>query len=327
MIVGGNFSHECPTTRSVSYYMEAALLLLPFAKYDSQITFVGPTQAPCTTSHRSAEEGNSAPDSLYEDLSIDTLRTVSVRWLGLFGVQAKVRLIRRGAAPAGGGAVELQVKAVRKLTSAIVKERGRVKRIRGIAYGCKVAADLPQRAAVAAKGVLLGVLPDVYIITDLDNGQAAQRVLQQGQPKGNEAEDGSNKIAISGYGMVLVAETTSKLSVLSQEAEAGPQEAPEEVGQRAAYRLLDQLYEGGCVDSSHQLMVLLLMALSPDEVSTVRLGPLTRSGVSALVLMESFFGVSCAIKQEDSFAGSHLPSSTLVTCIGSNLINVSKKSS
>ncbi|EPY26321.1 RNA 3'-terminal phosphate cyclase-like protein, partial [Strigomonas culicis] len=151
MILGGSFVHEVPTSRSVTYVIEAALLLLPFAKYDSKITFVGATQG---------REGDL-------DLSPDTLRTVTARWMQLFGVQCGIRLVRRGAAPGGGGAVELTVRAVRRLTSAVAKERGRVRRVRGIAYACRTAGDLPQRAATAAKGVLLQLLPDVYVVTDM----------------------------------------------------------------------------------------------------------------------------------------------------------------
>jgi RNA 3'-terminal phosphate cyclase-like protein len=263
---------------------------MPFAKYDSKITFVG-----CTQSE--------------EDLSVDTVRTVSLRWLNLFGVSSALRVIRRGSAPAGNGAVDVTCTAVRKLKSIKVTERGRVKRIRGIASAIKVAPDLPQRTATAAKGVLLNILPDVYVVTDVDEG------------KGRRSE------LCSGYGVLLVAETTGSTAVISQETTARGREAPEDVGARCAHLLLDQILEGGCIDAHHQMLVLLLMALAPDEISVARLGRLTPSGISALVIMESFFGVTCAVKEEAQTDGPGLPRSTLVTCMGSNAINVWKKSS
>jgi RNA 3'-terminal phosphate cyclase-like protein len=290
MILGGVFSHEVPVSRCVTYVIEAALLLMPFAKYDSKITFVG-----CTQSE--------------EDLSVDTVRTVSLRWLNLFGVSSALRVIRRGSAPAGNGAVDVTCTAVRKLKSIKVTERGRVKRIRGIASAIKVAPDLPQRTATAAKGVLLNILPDVYVVTDVDEG------------KGRRSE------LCSGYGVLLVAETTGSTAVISQETTARGREAPEDVGARCAHLLLDQILEGGCIDAHHQMLVLLLMALAPDEISVARLGRLTPSGISALVIMESFFGVTCAVKEEAQTDGPGLPRSTLVTCMGSNAINVWKKSS
>ncbi|ESL08719.1 RNA 3'-terminal phosphate cyclase-like protein [Trypanosoma rangeli SC58] len=289
MILGGTFSHEVPTSRCVSYIAEVAVLLLPFAKLDTRLTLVGSTQGEL-------------------DLSVDTLRTVTTRWLQLFGVECSVRIIRRGTHPGGGGAIDLHCKAVRKLNSIDATTRGRVRRIRGISFGSRVAADLAQRAATAAKGVLLNLLPDVYVVTDLDNSKQ-----HRGEPS-------------SGYGVVLVAETTSKHCVISQEATAAPQELPEAVGKRTAELLLDQVFGGGCVDAHHQMLVLLLMALSPDEVSTVRLGQLTGSIVSAVMLLEAYFGVSCATKEEPSLMGDNLPPSTLITCVGSNTVNVWKKS-
>lgn len=320
--------------RAVTYLIEAALLILPFAKYDTRLRLEGATQGAW-------------------DLSVDTVRTVTLRWLQLFGVTAQLRVVRRGAPPGGGGVVELEVRSLRRLQSVLIcagpsssvssgaekggnSHRGRVRRVRGIAFASRTAGDLPQRAATAAKGVLLNLLPDVYVVTDTDRG-AGKRVRSAGAGADNEEEEEeapapqgtpSAKTACSGYGIVLVADTTSPSCVLSQETVARPGESPEEVGERCARLLLDEVLEGGAVDRHHQLFVLMLMALGPDEISTVRFGAqLTPSAISGLILMEKYFGVKCAIKNEDSFAGPDFPPSTLVTCMGSNVINVSKKSS
>ncbi|KAG8345908.1 RNA 3' terminal phosphate cyclase RNA 3' terminal phosphate cyclase (RTC) insert domain [Trypanosoma vivax] len=289
MILGGNFSHEVPNTRCVTYIAEVAVLLLPFAKFDTRLTLVGSTQSE-------------------QDISVDTLRTVTSRWLRLFGIECNVRIIRRGVAPGGGGAIELQCKAIRRLASVNATVRGRVRRIRGISFGSRVAPDLSQRAATAAKGVLLNFLPDVYVVTDLDSSKRSH----------NEPS--------SGYGVLLVAETTSKHCIISQETTAAPNEPPESVGKRAAELLLDQILDGGCVDAHHQMLVLLLMALAPDDVSTVRFGQLTAGLVSAVMILEMYFGVSCGTKEEAATMGKELPPTTLITCLGSNAVNMWKKS-
>ena len=73
---------------------------------------------------------------------------------------------------------------------------------------------------------------------------------------------------------------------------------------------------------------MLLMALTPDDVSVTRLGRLTASAVSAMVMMELYFGVTCAVKEEKQAHGDDaIPMTTMLTCIGSNLVNVWKKSS
>eukprot|EP00796_Vickermania_ingenoplastis_P011536 gene11536-7956_t len=290
--------------RSVAYIIEAAVLLLPFCKYDSRITFEGATQ------------------SVF-DLSVDTLRTVTLRWCQLFGITAQLRVVRRGAPPVGGGCVILEVRSLRKLQSVLIcaapsggaalprdkgsnENRGRVRRVRGIAFAARTAGDLPQRAATAAKGVLLNLLPDVYVVTDTDGG--------------GKRGPSSGKVGSSGYGVVLVADTTAPLCLLSQETTARPGELPEEVGERCAALLLDEILEGGAVDRHHQLLLLLLMAASPDEVSTVRFGStLTPSAVSGLVLLEQYFHVRCAMKSEASPFGETYPPSTLITCMGIQL--------
>jgi RNA 3'-terminal phosphate cyclase-like protein len=71
-------------------------------------------------------------------------------------------------------------------------------------------------------------------------------------------------------GTFLSAEATSN----SQGDKQVPSVA-EELGERAAFRLLEEIYRGGCVDSSNQHLVLLLMALGPKDVSRVLLGPLS----------------------------------------------------
>jgi len=49
----------------------------------------------------------------------------------------------------------------------------------------------------------------------------------------------------------------------------------EELGEQAAFHLLEEIYRGGCVDSTNQHLVLLLMTLGPKDVSRVLLGPLS----------------------------------------------------
>eukprot|EP00744_Colponema_vietnamica_P018635 GILI01026304.1.p1 GENE.GILI01026304.1~~GILI01026304.1.p1 ORF type:complete len:357 (-),score=55.66 GILI01026304.1:85-1155(-) len=283
LIMGGTFEHEVPATRCVTYLVELALMVLPFAKSDSKIRFLGNTQGEI-------------------DLSIDAIRVVTCRVVQLFGIDVSIRIVRRGCGDTAGGCVELSISALRQLRSVKLIERGKVKRIRGIAFSCRTAPDLPQRAATSAKGVLLNILPDVFVVTDVDKNS-----------KG------------SGYGVILVAETTSKIAVIAQETIAEGRESAEEVGQRAAMLLLDQIAVGGCVDAHHQGLALLFMGVGPAEASTVRFGPLSATGVTMLTLLETFFGVKCAIKSTETEEG--LPSATIVTCIGANLINIAKKSS
>jgi RNA 3'-terminal phosphate cyclase-like protein len=287
-IMGGSFTHAVPASRGIGYVVEAALMILPFAKFPSEITFTGATQHEL-------------------DLSLDTIRTVTLRWLQLFGVEASLRIVRRGAGTDPGGCAVLSVSNVRKLNAVRITDSGKIKRIRGIAFGSNCSPDLPNRAATAAKGVMLNLLPDVYVVTDMSN-------------KKSTGEGGS-----SGYGVLLVAESTSNVCILAQETVGLARETPEQVGQRAAQLLIEQVMAGGCVDAHHQAMVLLLAALAKDDLSTIRFGELTELAISALGMMETYFGVTCAMKEEAG-PGEGFPRTVLISMMGSNAINLTKRS-
>lgn len=80
------------------------------------------------------------------DPSIDTWRTVALPLLrragGLeesnAGGSLELRVVKRGARPAGGGEVQLRVPLVRQLPRVVMRDEGMVKRIRGISYSMKV---------------------------------------------------------------------------------------------------------------------------------------------------------------------------------------------
>jgi RNA 3'-terminal phosphate cyclase len=48
-------------------------------------------------------------------------------------------------------------------------------------------------------------------------------------------------------------------------------ELPEDIGRDAALQLLEEIWRGGVVDSTHQPLVLLLMVMGPEDVCKVLL--------------------------------------------------------
>jgi RNA 3'-terminal phosphate cyclase-like protein len=276
-----------PILRAAGYFIEPLLLLLPFARTKCSVTLVGPTQGPL-------------------DLSVHTLRTVSIPIAKAFGVEAQLRVVRHSSGD--GGCVILTVEPVRRLRSVKLVDFGLVSRVRGIAFGSDVAADLPQRCATSAKGVLLNFLPDIAVPTDVTSN------ARSGHAKG------------SGFGIMLVAYTTANGTVVSQEATASVREAPEDVGQRAAKLLLEEISRAGCIDRHHQALTLFLMALGPDEVSSVRFGGFSPMASTVVDLLDQFFAVHPVMKDEaSSMPGG--PMTTLVRCLGSGTINLTKRSS
>ncbi|KAG8992672.1 hypothetical protein FRB90_000935, partial [Tulasnella sp. 427] len=142
IINGGSVTHDCPTSRSVGYFLEPVLMLAPFAKKPLNLTLTG-----ITTDDK--------------DLSVDLLRTVTLPHLQLFGISegVELKIKKRGAPPLGGGEVQFSCPIVRTLKIINFVEPGKIKRIRGIAM------------VEAARSVLNCYIPDLYIHTDVYKGQ------------------------------------------------------------------------------------------------------------------------------------------------------------
>jgi RNA 3'-terminal phosphate cyclase-like protein len=113
----------------------------------------------------------------------------------------------------------------------------------------------------AARSVLNRYIPDIYLFTDVYKGE----------------ESGKSP----GYGLTLVAQSsTSALHAAeclskAPTSQASVQQTPEDIALHAARCLLEEIGRGGCVDSSHQWLVMLLMVLGKEDVGKCRMGPLT----------------------------------------------------
>ncbi|WIA28864.1 hypothetical protein OEZ86_011390 [Tetradesmus obliquus] len=300
IICGSGLVHDCGSSRSIGYFLEVLVLLALFAKRPLSITLRGITND-------------------HVDPSIDTWRTVSLpllrRAAGLDEAAAgslELKVVRRGARPGGGGEVQLRVPLVRALPLVSMSDEGMVKRVRGIAYSMRVPPQNANRMVDAARGVLNQLLADVYIFTDAAAGPAA----------GNSP----------GYGITLVAETTSGC-LISAEAAAttGSKDAAgsaagdeplvvaEDIGRAAAQLLLDEVARGGVTDGTHQGLLLLLAALGPEEMNQVRLGPLTPYAVRTLRHIRDFLNVQFSMRTEQQSG------TIFLSCIGAGLKNINRK--
>ena len=97
---------------------------------------------------------------------------------------------------------------------------------------------------------------------------------------------------------------------------------PEDIALQAARSLLEEIQRGGCVDSKHQWLVLLLMVLGKEDVGRCLMGDLTAHSVQYLRDLMAFFGVRFKIqpqKAEESSAGE-----VIVSCVGVGFSNVNK---
>jgi RNA 3'-terminal phosphate cyclase-like protein len=118
--------------------------------------------------------------------------------------------------------------------------------------------------------------------------------------------------------LLLVAESTTNTLLGGEELSDGThKKTPEDVGIEAARRLLDEISRGGCIDTNHQWMCLLLMVLCSEDVSKVRLGKLTEFTIQIFRDIKTIFGVQFNVKTDGD--------TVLASCIGAGFANFNKK--
>jgi len=281
VILGGELEHLCPNSRSIGYFIEGILPLAIVAKSDVRLTFRGVT--------------NDA-----EDLSIDSIQSVTVPLLRrVANVDCKLKLLKRGAPPGGGGEALLTCPTVKSLPAFELVDAGLVKRIRGVAYSTRVAPTYANRLIDVVRGVLNRFTADVYIYTDH-------------HPKRTGGES-------PGYGVSLVAETTTHCLIAADCSSSLKEKDPEEIGNRAVAQLLEETDYGGCVDTSHQSIALTLMALSDEDVSRIRVGRLSEHTVQLLRDLRSFMGIVFNLTPDRD------ANSVLISCVGTGFRNTAKR--
>lgn len=288
IVNGSNITFDCGTddnARSIGWYIEGIIPLAIFGKQSLSITFHGIT--------------NDA-----KDLSIDTLMSVTIPILRNFGIEgASIKIKRRGAAPNGGGIVELYLPIVRELRPIDITDTGLICRVRGLAFCARISPTILSRVVDATREVLNNLLPDVHIHTDHFKGA-----------------DGGNS---AGYSLSLVAEsTTGALISIDRTAvtnKNGMGELPEDVGREGSLLLLEEINRGGVVDSSHQCLMIQLMVMTPEDVSKIRLGPLTTNAIKLLRIIRDAFGITFKVREDKSNG------TVLLSCLGSGSRNTSRK--
>eukprot|EP00593_Proboscia_inermis_P017021 CAMPEP_0171302146 /NCGR_PEP_ID=MMETSP0816-20121228/11467_1 /TAXON_ID=420281 /ORGANISM="Proboscia inermis, Strain CCAP1064/1" /LENGTH=276 /DNA_ID=CAMNT_0011780333 /DNA_START=1 /DNA_END=828 /DNA_ORIENTATION=+ len=264
-----------------------------------------------------------------QDMTVDYISSSVLPLLTKFGVGANedfggaphLKIHKRAAAPkvpndnpSDLGAVTLYCPQLTTLSIIDFVDPGFVKRIRGVSSSTKLNPTSSSRASHAAKGVLHKLLPDVWIHTD-----AAK--------KGGSSKNGGVTPSLS---VTLWAESTTgvvlshpslSLNTGPSKSKSGKPELPEDLGQRAALHLLHEVQCGGCVDTTAQSLVLLLMCLTPEDVSRVRLGTLSPYSVLALRLFKEVFQVEFQIttnkNKQQGGEEEETDKTILMSCLGS----------
>ncbi|KAK3924900.1 putative RNA 3'-terminal phosphate cyclase-like protein [Frankliniella fusca] len=298
LLIGGTLEHECCKQRGIGYYLEVLMGLGPFCKKPLSIILRGVT--------------NNEMDPSVDSVKLSAMPTLKKFLLVDDGMELKIN--KRGMAPEGGGEVLFRCPNRKQLKPIVFLDPGKIKRIRGTAYAARVSPAIANRIIEAAKGVLLKFLPDVYLYSDHLKGS------QSGKSPG--------------FGVTLVAETKEGVfytgEAISPPAGSNtPAPVAEDLGVQAAFRLMEEIYRGGCVDSNFQLLAALYMALGRTDVSKFQTGPLSPYLIEFLRHLRDFFGLTFKLdyqKADQDDEDLHLGANKVVmTCVGVGFSNLSKK--
>ncbi|KAH9282245.1 RNA 3'-terminal phosphate cyclase-like protein [Echinococcus granulosus] len=272
-LIGGEVEFTCSAERGLGYYLEPVVLLCSFTKVPLILTLNG------VTNNRI-------------DPSVDVIMQSWLPFLKKFLPPAsasglKMEIKKRGVPPKGGGKIIFTSKPANFLSPIQLFTPGKVYRIRGVSWTCRVSPGIASQLMHGAKQLLNSFLSDVYINLD---------------QRRREVAGGS-----SGFGMVLWAETKEGVFYTAEVCSAAESDAaapapivPSELGFEAASRLLDQIYLGGCVDESLQSTALSLMAFEGGRnASQLLISDPTPHTVQTLRLLRKVIGVTFDLTYAD----------------------------
>ena len=300
LLVGGDIEHDCSCERSIGFFLEGILPLAPFCKNALKLILRGVTNDK-------------------NDVSVDTIKYVSLALMKRFGLLEglDLKISKRGAMPDGGGEIIFACPARRKLIPLQLLDPGKLKRIRGTAFSMKVSPAFVNRMVDSSRKILNQFLSDIYIYTD----------SVKGTQSGNSPGFGLSLMVESTTGVMLCVDACSNAKGDGETAVV-----PEDLGKSAAMLLLQEVYRGGCVDATHQSLVLVYMALGQMDISKVMIGALTPYTIQMMRHLKDFFNVmykidklrTSALNEADGGQGSD--QKYIVTCMGVGFTNLNKTS-
>ncbi|KAH3758175.1 18S rRNA biogenesis protein [Pelomyxa schiedti] len=281
ILTGGKIEHDCGLSRGIGYFAEYLILLAPFMKEPLEARLTGMTNT-------------------NEDPSVDMIRHVSIPNLMKFGIPEgfELKILGRGAPPEGVGEVVISCPIVKTLTAINFVNMGSIRRVRGVVYSSRVSPLMANRVVASSRAILNEYVSDVYITSDHRKGPQAGMS--------------------PGYAVLLVAETTTE-GAISAELAAGPGDVPEDVGKKVSAMLLLEIQRRGSVDLLHQLPMLLMMTCCPEDVSRIRLGPLSQQTIDGLRLIKDMFGTTF------KFVPDHATHTVVLSCLGNATQNIARR--
>lgn len=287
VLLGGKVIHQCSTSRGLTYYLEFLALLAPFCKRPLEATLTGTTAHPL-------------------DTTVDTFQNVTIpllRKLGL-GKDCSLKINKRDSSTSDGlGEVLFTCPIIMKALEPIEwRNRKEIKRIRGVAHCSRIPPNIANQLIDHARNILCEYLPDVYIYSDWSQGRTDVPTVSL------------SLFGETSNGFILGADCCWK-------GEDWSEEILSNVSQEATNALLFQVMENGVVDTNHQLLICLWMALSSADLSIIELGRLTPCTIQLLRDIHDFTGVAFQVERD----GKSSCPSIVCSCIGMEYRNENRR--
>ncbi|GFE53928.1 RNA 3 -terminal phosphate cyclase [Babesia ovis] len=319
-IVGGTIRFQCPAVAPLSYYLEPLVYLSVFSAEPFNITLI-----------RQGDDG--VEEDLVNNFSLlesfCSSATVVLRKIGCTSVDFKFKEPFE---------VVFSNTPLVQIAPVDFSSWTRVKKIRGSVMVRCLQPSLGTNVITGCKSVLSQVCDNIYI--DLVSPKSATKpyisvaLIAEGQTvvytadttislNGGTSSGGNSTPGLSSA--VSGNTSLSKILEIAQRKSSHPgvpvsntaigiHENYETIGANVANRLLSEIYLKGIMDTTHQHLPLLFMAMSGDyQVSTLRMGRLDRYSTEFLRKIKQFLGVSFVFEQQDDFV--------LLKCVGNSFHN------
>lgn len=285
IITGGSYTHNCPPSKPVGYYVEPMLYLAPFSKNKFSIIFRG-----VTASHN--------------DAGVEAIKWGLLPVMEKFGVrECALHTLKRGSPPLGGGEVHLVVDSlIAQPVTMHALDTPQIASIRGVAYSTRVSPSMVNRMIEGARNVLRGLSCEVDITADVWRGE--------------------NSGKSPGWGITLVAESKKGWRYFAENI-GGAGDVPEDIGTQVAYELLEEISESAVVGRTQLPLAIVYMVIGKEDIGRLRItkSQVDERFIWLLRHIKKMFGTEVFLKPVDEPESDDI----IVTIKGIGFTNTNKK--
>jgi len=259
-VSAGSFRFDVGTAGSVTLILQELLPVVAYSPGEVMLELIGGTDVPWSP-------------------PIDYLRYVMLPHLSRLGYEVKLRLIRRGHYPKGGGVVQALIPSPPKSFRPLrLLGRGEVREVRGVSHCVRLPKHVAERQARAAERALREGGIQVPIRIDLEYYRG-----------GEDPHIGP------GSGIVLWALAGDAL--IGSDSLGSRGRRAEAVGRDAGLKLLRELGTGAGLDTHMSDNILIYLALAEGD-SAIHGSELSMHALTVMWLIRKFLPVSIDVSGE-----------------------------